>query len=636
MQHFHKLLLVVSFISVLVFQSCAYYNTFYNAEQYFAEAQRLTRENQLEKVSREELNLYSKAIEKSRKLLAKYPDSKYRDDAQFLIAKAYYFKADYSIAKKYFEDLALDYSASPFAEEVPLWIGRCLMKIGDLEMARHEAARVIKSDAGRSLKADAFLMMGEIALRQDSLNQAENYLERVIDISPDGYTKAQAQFQIGKMRESQKNYLGALESFEAVSRYRPSESLKVEAIIRQTNMLKALGRDDEAVQMIEEMLQSEKFVDIRGQLEIELGKLYRTLGRLDRAENKFISIVEEYNRSEVAAEADFFLGELYLTEKMNYAAARNAYDDIRKQATRSPFVTKGSQRIKQIDRYNKIQSDYVNLQRQLAGLPPLVAKKKSSTPSRSSQRSRSRGRSNSRELERREELPTVSKPKVETPVVVTDTLEVTPEDSLRIVTRMAENRYSLAEYLLFEFGRVDSTLDILNELESSSQDSTLKQRAAYMRYYVLGSVKGDEVAARQSMEHIKEAYPEYFKLIQGDSGKTTEIPDTSRNQLSEIALLFESGHYEKASQRYRSIMLDPDISADIRGKACFNYGLVNDHYLFDKEAAVEAYSFMVDQFPNNSLANTARQRLDILRPEDPVEPQSSEEEPSRSSPVDRF
>jgi len=83
MRRYHKFILLS--LVLIMLSSCAYYNTFYNAEQYFAEAQKVTHENQLDQVSKEELTLYSKAIEKSKKLLQKYPDSKYRDDAQFIL-----------------------------------------------------------------------------------------------------------------------------------------------------------------------------------------------------------------------------------------------------------------------------------------------------------------------------------------------------------------------------------------------------------------------------------------------------------------------------------------------------------------------------------------------------------------------
>lgn len=615
MQYFLKLvkLLLVSLIFFVIgLQSCAYYNTFYNAEQYYGEAQKLTRENQSETVSREEINLYSKAIEKSKKLLQGYPDSKYRDDAQYLIAKSYYFKGDYLLAKRYFDDLALNYGISPYTKEVPLWIGRCLLKVGDLEMARHEASRMIKEKVDRTLQAEALLLMGEIAVQQDSLALAEHYLEQVIDRSPSGFTKAQAQYQVGRMRENQNDYEGALKAYKAVARYKPSESLKVEAIIRQTSMLKALNRDTDAIEMIREMLLSDKFVDIRGQLEVELGKLLLVMDEIDQAESKLISIVEDYSRQEVAAEADFILGELYLTKKLDYKAAKSAYQDIKSQSIRSPLVSKGGQRIKQIERYEKIQLDYTNFNRQLAGFPPLV-KKKATTKGRASRSGRSRGRST--DVQPGNPAAEQAKSNKFDSVKSLVTVAVSAEDSLRLFSSIDENRYSLAEYMLFEFTRVDTSLEILRDLETSSSDSAIKHQSAYMQYYALESVRGDEEAAKQVMEHIQIDYPDYYMTITDKPEDKNKQSDPDEERFRNILPLFDKGLYKEASAQFLDMKNDPKLSSVLRSKACFNYAWLNDHFLYNKSAAIEAYSYMIDHFQDEPLAATARIRLDALKQE---------------------
>ena len=603
---------ILTLMLVLGFSSCAYYNTFYNAEEYFAEAQKLTRENQTETVSRDEINLYSKAIEKSKKLLQKYPESKYRDDAQFVIAKAYFFKGDYLLSKRYFEDLSRNYANSPHAKEVPLWIGRCLVKTGDLEMARYEASRILRGGANRGLQADALLLMGEIAVKQDSLGAAEKYLEQVIDKSPDGFTKAQAQFQVGQMRENKLDHEGALRAYKSVARYKPSESLKVEAIIRQTSMLKALNRDEDAVEMIQEMLLSDKFVEIRGQLEVELGKLYLVMDKDDRAESKLTTIVEDYNRQDVAAEASFYLGELYLTKTLNYGAAREAYTNVKTQSTRSPFVTKASMRLKQIDRYEKIQLDHINLNRQLAGLPPVVKEKKQNSNVRSRGEGNTRGRSRGNKLgNSAKEDASQRRPEPKKKEEV-EAIEVSPEDSVRLHKGIGENRYSLAEYMLFEFTRVDTTLEILQHIEMTSPDSSLTHQAAYMQYYALESIKGDAKRGREALVHIQKTYPHYYATVMNDSTKKVEVVDTAKSQFLEISSLFDSGDYSGASAAYFEMKEDTTISIGIRGKSCFNHAWLNDHFLYDKTTAVDAYTYMIANFPDEPLTQTARKRLNAL------------------------
>jgi len=629
---FSKSIVLLLFIGL---HSCAYYNTFYNAEEYFAAAQKLTRENQTESVSRDEINLYSKAIEKSKKLLTNYPDSKYRDDAQFIIAKAYYFKGDFLLAKRYFEDLTSLYSNSPHADEVPLWIGRCLVKTGDLEMARYEASRVLRGDTDRGLQADALLLMGEIAVQQDSLGLAENYLEQVIDRSPDGFTKAQAQFQVGKMRETEQDYEGALEAYQTVAKYKPSESLKVEAIIRQTSMLKALNRDEDAVAMIQDMLLSDKFVEIRGQLEVELGKLYLVMDEIERAQTKFTSIVEDYNRTEVAAEASYYLGELYLTKHYNYVEARTSFANVKTQSARSPLVNKAIQRNKQIDRYEGIQLDFTNYNREYAGLPPEVkAKKKTAAKGRRDRNAGPRGRQRGGKNISPEQAAAARKFEGKGPEVV-EVVEVTPEDSIRISKKIEENRYLLAEYMLFELMRVDTTIELLTNLEDSSLDTTMQHQCAYMKYYAIESIRGDEQGGRFALQQIQQKYPYYYATIMNTKDETTEAADPNEDRFSNVAALFESGQYADAGAQYFILREDSTISETIRSKSCFNHAWLNDHYLYNKDSAVESYSYLVSHFPDDPLAKTARNRLNALT-QDPAQRQEiqQEEEPEKQPEVD--
>lgn len=627
MRQFRNFSIIIPIILLMGLSSCAYYNTFYNAEQYFAEAQKLTRDNQQDNISREEKRLYSKAIEKSRKLLSNYPESKYRDDAQFLIAKSYYFKAEYTSAKSNFERLALDYSTSPYSEEVPLWVGRCLVQLGDLEMGRHEASRILKQEATRELKADALLMMGEIAVKQDSFQLAEAYLEEAIVTSPDGYTKAKARFQLGQIRENRQNYEGALEAYRGVSRFDPSESLKIEAIIRQTNMLKTLKRNEEAIELIQDMLGSDRFVDVRGQLEVELGKLYRSLGDHDRAISRLSAVVENYNRQEEAATANFFLGELYLLDLRDYKAAKEAYADIRKQFSRSQYGEMGANRLKQVDRYQTIQFEYLNLTRQLAGYKPVQANKVQDNAARNraaaARRSR-RGPAAGDVLEVPQEVEIKEAPKK---VEEGDPLPVSPEDSVRFMQSIAANRYSLAEYMLFEFARVDTVLEICETLEATGVDSLIMQRAAYMRYYALGIVRGDSVAGNGVLAHIEQAYPIYYMSISNSGGGvTTQESKLDQAQFHEIAVLFESGDYGAASSQYKNLWLNEQASTATRSKACFNYAWMNDNFLFNRDEALNAYETLVIDFPDEPLRIVAEDRITVLlsEPEEKVVEQKPE------------
>ena len=71
--------------------SCAYYNTFYNAEQYFEEAEKLRLEKDGKMIPISAMDKYGKTIEKSKKVIEEFPDSRYVNKARLLMGKARYY-----------------------------------------------------------------------------------------------------------------------------------------------------------------------------------------------------------------------------------------------------------------------------------------------------------------------------------------------------------------------------------------------------------------------------------------------------------------------------------------------------------------------------------------------------------------
>ena len=72
-----------------------YFNTFYNAEQYFNKAEKIRLQNRGDKLPKTAFDQYSKVIEKSLMVLETYPEFKFRKKAQLLIAQSYYHRNEY-------------------------------------------------------------------------------------------------------------------------------------------------------------------------------------------------------------------------------------------------------------------------------------------------------------------------------------------------------------------------------------------------------------------------------------------------------------------------------------------------------------------------------------------------------------
>ena len=88
-----KIRVVFSALTVLfcvgIWIGCAYFNTFYNAQNYFREGRMVVTHDTL----RFDNDNFDKAIEKSTAVLVKYPNSRYIDDAFFIMGVSYYYNS---------------------------------------------------------------------------------------------------------------------------------------------------------------------------------------------------------------------------------------------------------------------------------------------------------------------------------------------------------------------------------------------------------------------------------------------------------------------------------------------------------------------------------------------------------------
>ena len=82
---------VLSLLFILALSTgCVYYNTFFNAEKYFAEAQDIELKDD-GRPQASAIQKYNKAIKKCGIVLTDYKDSKYADDALFMLARCLYY-----------------------------------------------------------------------------------------------------------------------------------------------------------------------------------------------------------------------------------------------------------------------------------------------------------------------------------------------------------------------------------------------------------------------------------------------------------------------------------------------------------------------------------------------------------------
>ena len=111
--------LLVLGVWCLLVVNCAYFNTFHNAQNYFRQGKKLVIHDTLKTDS----EFFDKTIEKTTAVIIKYPNSRYVDDALFMMGASYYYKGDYRRALEKLDFIVLNYPASKFQDDALYYKG---------------------------------------------------------------------------------------------------------------------------------------------------------------------------------------------------------------------------------------------------------------------------------------------------------------------------------------------------------------------------------------------------------------------------------------------------------------------------------------------------------------------------------
>ena len=159
--------LIFLIAGTLTISGCAYFNTFYNAQNYFRTAEEeISKKATGEKLTKKAEEALDKTIVNCNIVLEDFPESKLRDNALFLSAKSYYYRGEFSTAKKRLLRLKREHPASPFLEEAFLWLSRCKWKLGETEAAQSDlqtlSESLAKERGNRHQRVQVAVTLGEI------------------------------------------------------------------------------------------------------------------------------------------------------------------------------------------------------------------------------------------------------------------------------------------------------------------------------------------------------------------------------------------------------------------------------------------------------------------------------------------
>ncbi len=350
------------YIPVFIFlftTSCVYFNTFYNAKKYFNEAERNYQKTQ--RISPKERKAYQKVIEKCSKILEFYPDSKYVDDALYLMAISYLRIGDKAKAKRKFEELFTFYPNSEYVPRAKIEYARLLIESGNPEEARN----MLKMASTKASVEEAALLLARSLALEDKCDRALQELKPLINKSklPDNkkievyYLAAKCSFKTGE-------YSKAIEFLDKLQKFVLPDSVKVSS-------LELLGDIYLAMDSLDKALKVYKSIDLpprdkrRAKIDYRIATIMLKKGETQSALKELKNVYNEDRAGKFGQLAAYTLAEEY--EKLDSLnAAINWYKNASSIRANPEISAKARKKYKAYESIQKYSRDSTDVRLKLA------------------------------------------------------------------------------------------------------------------------------------------------------------------------------------------------------------------------------------------------------------------------------
>ncbi|MBT4054808.1 MAG: hypothetical protein HOE74_06670 [Candidatus Marinimicrobia bacterium] len=564
-------------VIILCSGGCAYYNTFYNAQQYYKEAEKIRLQKEGKTIPITALDKYGKTIQKCQKVLSDYPESKFRTDAFLLMAKSKYYRKDYDLAIDDIRIVTQEGNENQI-EEAQYLRALCKWKKGNAQTGINELTILLNISPSKEIQSKCHLSLAEIAQELKDSDLAMIHLIEGARLTKNRDQKGVIYGRLAEMAFNKEDYDIAKDGYANVITNSLSKEKIENAHLQLLKILRIQKNYKAASRKIKGMLTDDKFKRIAGNLELELVQLYRAQGEISEIETRLESIVNDYPRTPVSAEAYYFLGKIYTSQKWDLKKAKEYFDQVSKESSKSLFSPMGKSLSKAIGTYQEAQKD---LETHLTILTQDTTQ--ISTESDTSVFDPESGEAIIETLN-----PLIS--------------AVTPDRTI------PELYYQLADLEAFSFKRYAQGIQYLNQINSEYPESSFHAKSIFTMAFMFENM-ADSVNAQSTRNHLLESFPnsEYAAYISED----VKVEKKKQEILYSKAESQVTSNPDNAIQLLKeSISLDE--KSDLAVSAAYT---ISYHYDQSTEidSALKYYQWIQDNHPRSDQYHSAAKRVQTLQ-----------------------
>ncbi len=442
--------MTLSAVFALAGVGCAYFNTLYNAEETYREAEKAqeaqeasvaamsSRGGDMQVSDRNpQAAQYEIVIEKCKNVMARYPNSRHVDDAMLLSARALYRLGDYDEAASAVDSLQRRYPRTDLRADAEFLKCECFVRAEKYDLAAPALRDFTEQYRKHHDRPEALYLLCT-SLMQLGLNQeAVATLARLEKDHGRSDYRFRAQVEMAEILAEKELYDESLDIYRRMSESRIPESVRFDVLMGMASVQAQVGEYRNAVETLGEIKRIPPGADNEPRLVILRARAWAGVDSTRRAIRGYKDVTKRFARGVYAAEAHFRLAELY--ESMDsLQVAQTNYSEVPRAYSGSEYAEEAIKRSSNIGRVLKLE-------------------------------------------------------------------QTSGDDSPEAI---AIRTFSMAEIQYFQFNSPEKAIPNYEQIVANYPDSEYAPRAAYALGYIHGVVLGDSAKAREWYDVLRSRYPD--------------------------------------------------------------------------------------------------------------------------------
>ena len=363
-------------LSIILFTSCsnpkktrvsnsnflAYYNSYFMAEKKLDEALELINKSDTydNKLSSQAVKLIEESIKNALVVENKFYNSKYIDDAYYLLGRGSYLLGRITASSFYFKEVLNRFPESEYFLDCSIWYAYIKHKVGFYDEAKDISFSLLNDNLDNTQKYLLYYLIANIYHEESNFIERDKYFELAINSTEKSSQKNKIYYFLLTLAEDEGNMILASKYINEIEKNSINNSLSQELLDKWFKYNRIVGNYADILDKIEDLLDKSNYNQVVS-YKIEKARTYLQMEDFLKSKDLLEEIIFDYSGNSTykkqLCEAHNILGEIYLKKLVNFEYADSNFNISLDLLPSSEFGKKSKKYLEYIDDFYAIEEE---------------------------------------------------------------------------------------------------------------------------------------------------------------------------------------------------------------------------------------------------------------------------------------